>query len=90
MTLAGPLDAETQNLSLLGAFIRCAELPDLDDRFRVVIKPTERQFLLATAEKVWADTFINDKETFHGIGVCFTYIVDDDRQRLGRMISDHF
>jgi hypothetical protein len=89
MTTTGAVELETENISLVGTLVRCPEVLDLDETFRVVIKPSERQLLFATAKKVWSDTFIDDKSMFHGMGVCFTYIFEDDRYALSHMISGH-
>ena len=89
ITPHGPIAGTTQNICLGGAFIRCSEAPDLDDKFRLVIKPTEKQLMITTAEMIWSDTFISDTSIFHGMGVQFKYIPDDDRKFLGQTISDH-
>jgi hypothetical protein len=64
-------------------------VPDLDEKFRLLIKPTEKQLLIATAEMIWSDTFISDESIFHGMGVRFRYIPDDDREFIDQTISDH-
>ena len=84
----GPIAGTTQNICLDGAFIRCPEVPDLDDSFRLLLKPAEKHFLLATAEKIWSDTFISDESIFYGMGVRFRYIPDDDREFLDTAIAD--
>jgi hypothetical protein len=89
VTTNGQLDGETQNLGLGGVFIRCSEAPELEENFRLVIKPPENQLLPATAEIVWSDIFISDQSMFYGMGVSFNYVFDDDRQYLSRAISAH-
>lgn len=89
ITLNGPLGARTQNLSLNGTLIRCSEVPELDDNFRLVFKPAERQLLLVTAEMVWCDSFLYNKYMFHAMGIRFKYIPDSDRRFLSKMISKH-
>jgi hypothetical protein len=88
MTSHGPMEGETHNLSKSGSFIRCPEVPELAESFRIVLKPPEGQILLATARVVWSDSFISDKSMFYGMGVSFVYIFDDDRQYLSRVVSD--
>jgi hypothetical protein len=44
--------------------------------------------LLATAEMVWSDNFLNGKPAFHAMGVCFTYIPDHDYQLIDEAILD--
>jgi hypothetical protein len=87
ITPNGILDGETQNLSLGGASLRCGQVPDLNDSFRVVLKPSGRKLLLATAEIIWSDICI-DKTTSCAIGVRFTFMLDDDRQFISDTISN--
>lgn len=89
ITHNGPVDGRTENLSLTGTLIRCPEVPDLDDHFRLVFKPAARQLLLATAEMIWSDIFLNDKYAFYAMGVRFTYIPDHDQQLIGEVVSRH-
>ena len=86
ITPNGILDGETQNLSLGGAALRCRQVPDLSDSFRVVLKPSERKILLATAEIIWSDICI-DKTTSCAMGVRFTFMLDNDRQFINDAIS---
>ena len=88
ITSAGPMEVVAQNVSLVGAFVRCSEVPDLDDTFRLMIKPPQGRLLLATGTKIWSDSFIGDESTFHGVGVRFLYFYHDDREALSEMISD--
>ena len=88
ITSTGTIDAMAKNVSLEGVFVRCPEVSDLEDTFRLIIKPPEGQIFLATGRKVWSDTFSRDERTFHGIGVSFLYIVDDDRHVLSELITE--
>ena len=90
ITPYGPVGGRTQSLSLGGAFIRCSEAPALDEIFRLVLRPPDRHFFVATAEKVWSDTFIDDKDMFHGIGVHFIYLTRDDHLFLSKAIAAYF
>jgi hypothetical protein len=71
LTPNGPKGGRIQNISLGGAFIQCTKVPELDDFFRLVIRPPESQYIFATARIVWSDTFFNDKSMFHAMGVRF-------------------
>ena len=88
-TVDGFLDGQTQNLSGGGAFIRCPEVPDFDDAFGVVMTARCR-LILVTAETVWSDVHsVNDETVFHGIGVHFKRIFNDDRLFLHGVIARH-
>ena len=67
----GPADGRIQNISLGGALIQCTKVPELDDFFRLVIRPAESRYIFATAQIVWSDTFFKDKSMFHAMGVHF-------------------
>ena len=85
----GLVDGQTQNLSLGGALVCCAELPDLEDDFRLVLTTKER-LILVNAEVVWTNGGRSTgKSTSHGIGIRFTRISSNDRTFLSGVISSH-
>ena len=71
ITPNGSKGGRIQNISLGGALIQCTKVPELDDFFRLVIRPAESRHIFATARIVWSDTFFNDKSMFHAMGVRF-------------------
>ncbi len=89
VTPDGLVIGRTQNLSLVGTLILCPEAPELLYNFRLFFRPAERQLLIATAERVWSSTFVDDKSMFHAMGVRFTYIPEHDYQLMSEVISDH-
>jgi len=81
MTLNGQMDGTIRNLSLSGAFIACAEMPDLDETFVLVTQADDGMVLKLTAEKVWSANFnLDGKTVFSGVGVRFTEVSEDDHQ----------
>ena len=89
ITPDGLLSCRTENLSADGTLIRCSELPDTLDRFRLVLKPSERQLILATAERVWSKTVDTDRKTAYTMGVRFIFIPDHDYQQINAAISSN-
>jgi hypothetical protein len=90
MTLNGQMDGTIRNLSFSGAFIACAEMPDLDDQFVLVTQTDDGMVLKLTAEKVWSANFNLDGNTvFSGIGVRFTEVSEDDRQIIKSAVSHY-
>jgi len=90
MTLNGQMDGTIRNLSLSGAFIACAEMPDLGDRFVLVTQADDGMVLKLTAEKVWSANFNLDGKTFFsGVGVRFTEVSEDDHQIIKSAVSHH-
>ena len=89
-TSSGPVTGVTQNLSLGGALVRCPDVPEMEDIFRLVIKPAARQALQVNAEKVWSGTVVSEDFMPRGMGVSFTFAAnDEDRQLIGKAISKH-
>jgi hypothetical protein len=67
----------------------CSESPGSLDSFRLVLKPAERQLILATAEKVWSKSFDSNNGISHAMGVRFTFIPDHDYQLIKGTVSKH-
>ena len=82
ITSDGLVSCRTENLSPKGTLIRCSESPGLPNNFRLVFRPTERQLILATAEKVWSKSIHSKNKTSHAVGVRFTFIPDHDYQLI--------
>lgn len=87
MTPYGPVGGTTRNLSLGGACIRLAEMPELEEVFRLVIRPAEQQLLPATAELVWSETLMGDTSVFQGMGLNFKYIAESNIEFMNKAIS---
>jgi len=84
----GIVSGRTENLSLVGTLIRCTEISELVYDFRLVFRPTERQLLIANAERVWSNTIVSNNSTTHAMGVRFTYIPEHERHEFSKVISD--
>ncbi|HYA03555.1 MAG TPA: PilZ domain-containing protein [Syntrophobacteria bacterium] len=83
------IDGETKNLSLGGAFIKCAEQPKPGLIFRMTIEPSKGRLFLVSAEVVWSDSYtVKDKTVLRGLGVRFLEILDG-RQFLRNEIERH-
>ena len=87
ITSDGLVSCRTENLSPEGTLIRCSESSGLPNNFRLVFRPTERQLILATAEKVWSKSFDSSDRTSHAVGVRFTFIPDHDYQLIKGTVS---
>ena len=87
MTPYGPVGGTTRNLSLGGACIRLAEMPELEEVFRLVIRPAEQIMLPATAELVWSETLIGATSVFQGMGLHFKYIAESNIEFMSKAIS---
>ena len=82
------MEGEARDISVDGAFIQCSEVPDLGEDFQIILKPSERQSILVTAEKIWSGNInIDGKTTYSGMGVRITEISPEDRQFISAMVE---
>ena len=82
------LEGEARDISVDGVFIQCQEVPDLAEDFQIILKPTARQSILVTGEKVWAGNInIDGKTTYSGMGVHFTRISPDDLHFISTLVE---
>jgi hypothetical protein len=73
ITPNGPQVARIQNISLGGALIQCTKMPDIDDYFRLIIRPPESRYIYASARVAWSDTVSDGKSMSHAMGVSFKH-----------------
>lgn len=88
VTEEGIISGRTENLSFVVTLIQCSNVPDLLCTFRLVFKPSGRQQIMAIAQRIWSETQISDRFTFHIMGVSFTYIPEHDRNLMTEAISN--
>ena len=82
------IEGETRDLSLDGVFIRCLELPAFGDDLQIILKPSERQSIMVSGEKVWSGNInIDGKQTYSGMGIRITKISSEDRQFISTLIE---
>ena len=82
------IEGETRDISVDGVFIQCSELPELGEGFQIILKPSERQSILVTGEKVWSGNInIDGKQTYSGMGIRITKISPEDRQFISTLIK---
>lgn len=85
------MEGETKDISVDGAFIECPEVPEISGAFELVLKPSERQSIRVTGEKVWSGNINMDgKTTYSGMGVRFTEISADSRQFISTLVEREF
>jgi hypothetical protein len=83
------IDAEIEDLSLGGAFIRCSVMPNGKDNFHMVIS-AEGRLISVTGEIVWKDVQkLNNQTRFRGMGVRFRQLLIGDRQFIRDVIAKH-
>ena len=83
------IDAEIEDLSLGGAFIRCSVMLNGKDNFHMVISAQGR-LISVTGEVVWKDVQkLNNQTRFRGMGVRFRQLLIGDRQFIRDVIAKH-
>ena len=88
-TPTGLVDGKTEDLSLVGAFIRLSKELNSNHNLPLVLDVKGR-FIPCTAQIVWSDERnLSDQRKFLGIGVRFTRIMLHDRAFLHGEISNH-
>lgn len=87
----GHMEGETVNISPEGVMVSCKELPPLEDKFRLVIRPPDHYPLDLTGRVVWT-TICNPVSGAESIGVDiqFMSIEEKDRLFLQGLVSGHF
>jgi uncharacterized protein (TIGR02266 family) len=89
-TSQGTIEAETENISLGGAFICCHKPLPLGENFRLTIDCPNRDPLTVNAEVVWSNINVPDEKIVNrGMGIRFIQVTEDDRKFLSEMISAH-
>jgi len=86
----GPINGETMNVSISGAFICCQNPLSAKETFRLTMNPPHHQAIIATAKVVWSNSNVQESEISNrGMGVCFLGISIEDRQLISEAAADH-
>lgn len=73
-TASGIIEGETQDVSKLGAFIRCQEPLNPNERFLLSVKLPAGSPLQVSAQVIWSSIAAPiDKDTPRGMGVRFMW-----------------
>jgi hypothetical protein len=75
------MEGETVNISPEGVMVSCKELPPLEDKFRLVIRPPDHYPLDLTGRVVWT-TICNPVSGAESIGVDIQFISIMEKDRL--------
>ncbi len=88
VTRDGKMDAEAQNISLLGAFVSCQEPLPSGELFEIIVKLPDSTQLTLSAEAVWNNTNVAEEEIItRGMYIRFRKTSDMDRQILEKAIE---
>jgi hypothetical protein len=88
-TRRGPIEVNTRNISVGGAFIEYSERADLEDNFAIVFKPSEEQTFSVVGEKVWCGNInIDGHTTYGGLGIRFARIAFEDQEYISTLTGE--
>ena len=83
----GPIEGETKDISVGGAFIFLSEKPKFGVNFPILLKPSGKRSVSVVGKKIWSDTFNIDNKPVFGMGVQFMLISDEDRQFISTLVE---
>ena len=86
-TPQGPLEGETKDISVDGAFIFCSKEPEIGENFSILLKPSEQRTISIVGEKIWSGSFTIDNRTVFGMGVQFIHISPEDRNYIAVLVE---
>jgi len=84
------IHAQTNNISLGGAFVCYWNPLPLGEKFRLTITLPNSNCLTVNAEVFWSNAKVPDEKIVHrGMGIRFVHITKDDRAVLNNLLSTH-
>ncbi len=84
------IHAQTNNISLGGAFVRYWNPLPLGEKFRLTITLPNSHSLTVNAEVVWSNAKVPEQKIVHrGMEIRFVHITKDDRAVLNNLLSAH-
>ncbi len=87
-TPQGPMEAETKDISLGGAFVLCEHPLASGETFRMSIDVPEHEPIEATAQVAWSNLNVPEEQIVaRGMGITFTQISAQDRQFVSDAIK---
>jgi hypothetical protein len=89
-TSSGIIKAVIRDINRSGAFIKCSNPCKLGEKFRILIKTTEKRGLLLNAEVVWSNTGIpEDRVIIRGMGIRFIKNPDKNLTALKLALNEN-
>lgn len=90
-TAKGLIKGKTANISVSGlALILLLDPPEIEDEFKIIIKPSVDHEVPVTCKKVWMGTMVAGESLYNAIGAEFIKISPMDRKALISMIIDFY
>jgi hypothetical protein len=89
MTENGAVEGEARNITIEGVFIHCKERLNVNETFRLLIKPAGDEIEIM-GKLIWSNLdSAADREILPGMGFCFVKVNQEDRERLREAIEKY-
>ena len=83
----GSVEGETKDISVDGVFIFCAQEPEIEENFPILLDPSEQRTISIVGEKIWSGTFNIDNRKVFGMGIQFIHISPEDREYIAVLVE---
>jgi PilZ domain len=89
VTENGAVEGEARNITIEGVFIHCKERLNVNETFRLLIKPAGEEIEIM-GKLIWSNLdSAADREILPGMGFCFVKVNQEDRERLREAIEKY-
>ena len=86
-TFQGSITGKTRDISVDGACILSPMEPELEENFKIVLKPPGAKSIPVIAKLVWSDNLEIDDKAVFGMGIRFMAISPEDRQYIATVVE---
>lgn len=87
ITEKGSVEGEARNITVEGVFIHCVERLQLNETYRLLIKPGGER-IEVMGKLLWSNLdSAADRDSLPGMGFCFVKVRDGDRELLQEAIQ---
>jgi hypothetical protein len=89
ITEKGSVEGEARNITVEGVFIHCMERLNVNETYRLLIKPAGEQ-IEVMGKLVWSNLEgTADRDILPGMGFCFVKVGEGDRELLREAIQKY-
>lgn len=87
ITEKGSFEGEARNITVEGVFIHCMERLNVDETYRLVIKPAGKE-IEVMGKLLWSNLDnAGDRDSLLGMGFCFVKVSEEDKELLRQAIQ---
>jgi hypothetical protein len=86
-TFQGSITGKTKDMSVDGVCIYSPMEPEVEESFKIVLKPPGVKSIPVIAKLVWSDNLDMDNQAVFGMGIRFMAIAPEDRQYIATLVQ---